>query len=283
MICEIQIVFLNQRSDQLLHKLADMNVSEKFCLKWNDFSQNLFATFSDLKTDKDLVDVTLACGDGTHIEAHKVVLSAGSNFFKNILKIKKRETPIIYMRGLRSSELVAILDFLYLGEVNIPQEELNDFLSLAEELKLKGLEGGAGTKQEFGEQDPVENPKSKTKQMNRTEPNVSSKHAELKEMEIPTVYASLALAREEKYNESRQLIPMDQNEDLDRQLSELIQSIGDIWSCTVCGKQANKKSNLKKHIQLHIEGLSYACNNCDKVFRCKTNLTNHTYRLHKSV
>ena len=175
--------------------------------------------------------------------------------------------------------------------MNIPQEGLNDFLSLAQELKLKGLEGGAGTKQEVEEAEQVETPNSKNKPGDGEKLNLLSKSGELTKHESwseiitvaanPTNYATPELIQEEKYTESRQIINVDQNEDLDRRISELIQLTGDTWSCTVCGKQAKCKGNLKKHIQVHMEGLSYACNNCDKVFRCKTNLNNHTYCLHK--
>ena len=46
---------------------------------------------------------------------------------------------MIYMRGLRSDHLVAMVDFIYFGEANVDQEGLDAFLGLAEELKLKGL------------------------------------------------------------------------------------------------------------------------------------------------
>ena len=59
--------------------------SEKFCLKWNDFETNISAAFRDLREEKDFFDVTLACEDN-QIEAHKVILSACSTFFRNILK-----------------------------------------------------------------------------------------------------------------------------------------------------------------------------------------------------
>ena len=60
--------------------------SDKFCLKWNDFESNISTAFRDLREDKDFFDVTLAC-DEEQIEAHKVILSACSPFFKTILKI----------------------------------------------------------------------------------------------------------------------------------------------------------------------------------------------------
>ena len=43
------------------------------------------------------------------------------------------------MRGVKRNELISILDFIYQGEVQILQEELTDFLKMADELKLKGM------------------------------------------------------------------------------------------------------------------------------------------------
>merc|ERR1719305_1788546 len=114
-----------------------MNTTEKLCLQWNDFKVNVSTTFGELREDKDLTDVTLACEDGSQVEAHKVILAASSPFFMNLLKKKKHKQPLIYMRGLQSNDLVAILDFLYHGEANILQENLDSFLALAEELQLK--------------------------------------------------------------------------------------------------------------------------------------------------
>ena len=42
---------------------------------------------------------------------------------------------------MKSEDLVAIIDFLYLGEANVHQDNLDSFLSVANELKLKGLTG----------------------------------------------------------------------------------------------------------------------------------------------
>merc|ERR1712129_365619 len=89
----------------------------------------------------EFVDVTLACEDGQQLEAHKFVLVASSPFFQNLLSRNKHPHPLIYMRGVRSDDLVAIVDFLYYGEANVYQENIDGFLALAEELKLKGLTG----------------------------------------------------------------------------------------------------------------------------------------------
>ena len=53
------------------------------------------------------------------------------------------------MRGIKSVDLLAIIDFLYYREANIYQENLDTFLNIAEELELKGLNGGGGNEEEM--------------------------------------------------------------------------------------------------------------------------------------
>ena len=119
--------------------LQIMDVSEKLCLQWNDFKDNITSSFGELREDKDLTDVTLVCEDGRQVEGHKVILAASSPFFMELLKKNRHPHPLIYMRGLKSENLSAIIDFLYFGEANVLQANLESFLALAEELRLKGL------------------------------------------------------------------------------------------------------------------------------------------------
>jgi len=112
--------------------------SEKFCLRWNDFESNISDAFRELREEKDFFDVTLACDD-SQIEAHKVIISACSPFFRNVLRRNPHQHPLLYLKGVKYKELLSVLNFMYLGEVNIAQEELNTFLAIAEDLKVKGL------------------------------------------------------------------------------------------------------------------------------------------------
>jgi len=112
--------------------------SEKFCLRWNDFERNISGAFQELRTDKDFFDVSLVCED-EQIQAHKVILSACSTFFRNILRQNPHPHPLIYLKGVTFPDLQSVLNFMYHGEVNIAQEELNSFLSVAEDLRVKGL------------------------------------------------------------------------------------------------------------------------------------------------
>ena len=116
-----------------------MTASEKFCLKWNDFQTNISNSFKEIR--EDFCDVTLMSEDHTRIEAHKVVLAASSCFFRELLKQSQQPHPLLYYRGVKGVHLSAILDFMYLGEVKIAQQDLDKFLKSAEELQLKGLTG----------------------------------------------------------------------------------------------------------------------------------------------
>ena len=56
---------------------------------------------------------------------------------------------------MKSEDLLAILDFFYYGEAIIYQESLDRFLRIAEELQLKGLNGGEGESVEEIEMDKI--------------------------------------------------------------------------------------------------------------------------------
>ena len=118
-----------------------MGGSEKLCLQWNEFHNIVSSSFGDLRNDGDLTDVTLACEDGTQMEAHKVVLASTSPFFFNLLKRNKHPHPLIYMKGIKSDNLLAMIEFFYKGEADVSQENLEGFLALADEMKLAKARG----------------------------------------------------------------------------------------------------------------------------------------------
>jgi len=115
-----------------------MGSSEKFCLRWNDFETNISVAFRELREEKDFFDVTLACDD-SQVQAHKVILSACSPFFRQVLRKNPHQHPLLYLKGVKYKELLSVLNFMYMGEVNVAQEELNSFLAVAEDLRVKGL------------------------------------------------------------------------------------------------------------------------------------------------
>lgn len=132
--------------------------SEHYCLRWNNHQSNLLGVFSQLLRDESLVDVTLACSEGTTIRAHKVVLSACSSYFQALFVDHPSRHPIVILKDVRFSELRTLVEFMYKGEVNVEYCQLSALLKTAESLKVKGLAemtnlGSARDEQQDKEQD----------------------------------------------------------------------------------------------------------------------------------
>ena len=112
----------------------------KVCLKSTDHQDYATSTIAQLRDEEDFFDVTLVCDENYQIEAHKVILSAYSQFFNSILKKNKNSHPLIYIKGSSARLLNAVIDFIYKGEVNIFEADCQDFIALATDLNVKGLE-----------------------------------------------------------------------------------------------------------------------------------------------
>jgi len=112
--------------------------SDRFSLRWNNYQSHLVTAFESLLKDKAFVDVTLGC-DGRKLPAHKMLLSACSPYFRDLLKDNLCQHPIIVLRDVSHEDMSSLLQFMYNGEVNVTQQQLNSFLKTAEFLKIRGL------------------------------------------------------------------------------------------------------------------------------------------------
>jgi len=134
--------------------------TEKFCLRWNDFEKSISSAFKDIRNNKDFFDVTLACED-EQLQAHKVILSACSPFFQNVLRRHQPQNHqiLLYLKGVSYRDMESVLSFMYHGEVNIAQEHLNNFLQVAEDLKVKGLtqENSSESQKETAKKENISN------------------------------------------------------------------------------------------------------------------------------
>merc|ERR1711892_346857 len=113
-------------------------MTENFKVENNHFSCDLSLSLSSLLASSSLCDVTLICEDG-HLAAHKVILAATSSFFHHVFKLKDHNHPLIYLRGIKTVQMKAVLDFLYSGVVNVTEEGVDEFLGVANDLKIEGL------------------------------------------------------------------------------------------------------------------------------------------------
>ena len=320
-------------------------------MKWNDFQANVTKSFGLLRREKNLFDVTLVSDSEEHIPAHRLVLSACSDFFKNIFKKVDNHNPLIYLAGVRSEDIKMILNYMYHGEVQVYKKELNNFLEVAEKLKIDGLmvtkeekdffrenpqkdffeelsgdtslveetnvltnkgeialsvdnstyeeakraveklkiDGLMVTKEgtdffrEKPQKDLFEGGVEKgvrTEEVSFVEVEIKTEETTIVEEEVKTVKknknASLSNKREIAFS-----VDNPTNEEAKKAVDELVYKEGDLWLCKSCKMSAKKSSQIRKHAELHIEGLSFPCPLCDDSFRSRQRLADHKRYQHK--
>jgi len=205
-------------------------MSENFCLKWNDFHSNISKSFNQLRYEDDFYDVTLVSDDQDQISAHKVVLSASSEYFKNILRKYKHPNPLLCLEGINSIELKNILDYLYNGEIKIFQEDLDRFLNIAERFKLEGLisnEGGFVS--DDSSDNAIKSHDDKSKMMfndvKKFKPDeVPDDDSEENNSVIAQTKTKIVIESEEFSNV----------DELDAKILEHIEKDGSRWKCNIC-------------------------------------------------
>jgi len=130
---EEQICLLPQLSISRMDPL-----SQVFSLRWTQHQSNMFTVFEKLLQSEAFSDVTLAC-DGGSLKCHKIVLAASSDYFQKLFMDSNSDHPIVFLKDVKASQVRAILDYVYKGEVSVAQDELPALLKVAEMLKIKGM------------------------------------------------------------------------------------------------------------------------------------------------
>ena len=252
-------------------------MSEKFSLKWNDYQSNWNKALNELRKDTDLSDVTLISDDKVKFSAHKILLSSCSNLFKFILKSNTQANPLLYLGGVNSVNLGFILDYIYQGEVNIYQEQLDSFLESAQKLEIQGLLGGNG--------DNLDNFKKEGEQ------NIEHmKYDDIAKAEDKSLVrmdnAGNKTRRQYTRSSSMDVTKFDVSsltlDEIDKKMRELYERTDEGWRCLACGRtNSGTSSNIRKHVETHLDGLVYNCNICNEEFRSMRYLDYHKTRTHK--
>ena len=249
-------------------------MSDKFCLKWNDFQTTVSSSFKTFRQEEDFCDVTLVSDDEVQMSAHKLIVSACSSFFKSILKKNPHTSPLLYLSGVDSTNLGYILDYIYQGEVQLFQDHLNPFMEVAQKLKIEGLLSkheeeesplefdNTGSNESFN--DPFKPVKSFDAQS--PEPLIKEKK---KNVRLTDPIKTVAVAAG--------------NVDVKETIKEMYHKENDMFVCKPCGKVFKESKHILQHVDTHIDGLCYDCSQCDKSFRSANALYIHKSRYHKSI
>ena len=246
-------------------------MSEKFSLKWNDYQSNWNKAVNDLQKDTDFADVTLISDDKVKFSAHKIVLSSCSSMFKFILKGNTHGNSMLFLAGVSSINLGFILDYIYQGEVNLYQEQLDSFLESAQKLEIEGLLGG-------GNEDNVDGVKYQNDETVQLETFTAEPATDGSLIKMD----SMAQKHRRQFRAAQtDVAKLDvgsmTSEEVEEKRKELYQRIDGGWSCLACAYTSTsiRSSQIRLHVETHIDGLSYTCDMCNKEFRSRYKLYDH--------
>ena len=171
------------------------------------------------------------------------------------------------MRGLKSEDLVAIIDLVYFGEAKIVPENLDSFLALAEELRLKGLTG-TGNSDKRKEQPIETNPNHERQNQVKTE-NHSSVNFDTA---VAVQNKSVNVELEDLDQQIKSIMEMNITRSIDGRTMAI---------CNICGKETASRA-MSQHIESnHITGFSHPCNICGNISRSRHALAKHKNTYHK--
>jgi hypothetical protein len=222
-------------------------------------------------------DVTLATDDSKQIKAHKVILSACSSFFRRILHNNKHPHPLIYIKGVRFSELSAILKFVYQGQTEVSQDLLQSFMDTAKDLDIKGL-AETTVNQDLDDIDNVDDESQcdlpHSYEANEVKNTDKLYDDDIVESNSGTEHELVGHTEELRFLNKETMLEIKGNSD---ELDELKPN-----QCCYCGKQFNSKNGLKHHIASTHEGVRYPCDQCEYKAKANSHLTRHKKLVHKS-
>ena len=252
-------------------------MTEKFNLKWSDYQSNWDRSLTELRNYSDLSDVTLISEDKLKFSAHKVILSSCSNMFKFILKGNNQSSQLLYLGGVSSVNLGLILDYIYHGEVNLFQEQLDSFLETASKLELEGMLGYNAEQNNDENGHSIFNPKSELVDQVEERIMVNLDQTNTKIRHHSRASANITFNNETKINVTS-MTP----EEIEQKTRELYERMEGIWSCLECGYSTSSggSSTIRKHVETHIQGLSYTCALCSKEFGTRNALYKHRGNVH---
>ena len=287
-----------------------MEFLEPYSLKLSDFDSNFIASVADLRNSKELFDVTLFSDEETPFQAHKLVLSASSSVFRNIFKFKQNSSssPLLYIRGLSNKDLTNVIEFLYKGEVVIACNDVEMFLKVSKDLKLRGMfeENYELSKFDWLPQEELitenitENKKSIFKRKensifesyghssrgqksyqqfsvkhngdSHTESNVEIEQTNLQDIENDKVY--------EDNEDNSEYSKNSKTSELNRKIIKMMFRNDKIWTCKACGLTRNKKSHMQSHVEIKHVDNPQSCNFCENVSKNRPSLATHIRKNH---
>jgi len=266
-------------------------MSGMYEVTWPEFSSNRTSYLYEQVKLNNFVDVTIVF-DEEEVSAHKVVLASSSSFFQRVLERSTHPNPILYLKGVEKRLFSHLLEFIYLGEVSLPDADFDKFLQMARDLKVKGLlVENPGVEDTIQSSFPQEDESVTLKEDSVISTQETSTKKEILK-NIETQFIDLKdrgdskVMKEEKNYQSRE-VKMDEETgeyDLSDPVSAeiyakvsalLVTTPEGFWVCNECRYGSKSKVNVMEHAEGHIQGVVHKCKQCNKVFTKKQTLRTH--------
>ena len=271
-------------------------MADKFLFKWNNFQSSVARSFGVLRAEEDLFDVTLVSEDQVAVSAHKLILSASSSFFKSILKKNVHSHPLIYLSEIHSSNLQRVLDYMYEGEVQLMEDQVESFLMVSNKLRIDGMVHDSS---KLTETPPVsELPDLGSLAVKLESPHIITadivKKAEEpkkpKKEKKPELVVVEDIELDEKIEENNPVVELKPTNEkfyitdvleADLKIQEVMTKDEEGFKCSLCTYRSGYRHSVTGHIEnKHIHGLSFNCEDCDKIFKNRNQLGNHRSKFH---
>ena len=259
---------------------------ETLDVKWDTYSSHWLEAFKDLKDTNFLSDVSILCEDNTRFEAHKLVLSTCSSVLKNIIELLPAVScAVLYFHGINGNTMNSLLEFMYQGRTICSQQDLKDFIEVANKFSLKGVALNNLTLPLLGQEKDY--PREQLLMKKETENSILNEFEQLVSDEQCNLATSLHEAEQQKNSQEKEpLFPCTlckykatQQGHLKNHVRAVHERIKDV--CEQCNKEFADRSNLKKHIRIVHEKVRYKCDQCDKDFKHQPALSAHMRSLHE--
>jgi len=247
------------------HQNPIMIAAANYSIASDEVSENLLKYVTE---DTRLQDVTLVCDDGQHIRAHKIVLSARSPLFKEVLNGERDLNPFIYFCEFQKSEIETLMEFLYRGSTVISEENMRSFFRIAKLLKIDGVNV-----------DPVTSDTSPV--ITDNEDKLSTSHENF-DSEVQSNIESDSHVKE--FDDRVEDIKIKDDrisfEKCD-ETNETFSKINGLWECNICGRTFIRKNHVTTHVLIHNEE-PVPCPECTSILKTKDSLKKHIQLVHTS-
>ena len=246
---------------------------KKLSVNLDEYQTTVSDSFKLFKQENAFFDVTLVSEDQKPIQTHKIVLSACSSFFKSILENSTQSHPLIYLSGVNYQNLQFLVDYIYEGEIRLLNDKLESFIEIAKELQIAGLLKDEIFNDYF-EDFIIREDDDDEVELEDVEVEEIEKKQKIKRSAVKSQKQSI------RYKPVIDVSYLDKSE-VKQKIKEIMVKEGDYFKCSVCGNMTKEYSNMRRHIDVHIKGLSYECWLCNRTFSKMHSLARHKSHHHK--